>query len=201
MKNNEKLLYAIGDVDEEMLAEAELRPSPFARLYKRIGAIAASLILCVTVGIAAMNIIPGIRKTDNDSSAPGSAGGEAAGDMMEGATSANPNSAARLDFSGGSIELVSKTDTVYNLRIILEADRSAYDASLYFTDKAGREIEVPLISGEELSPIVALNGKTATSLPTSVGEYELKIDLTHLEKEGYSFTGRITFWELGTLNI
>ena len=181
MKDNEKLLYAIGEVDEELIAEAEVRPSPFSRLYKRIGAIAASLILSVTVGIAAMNIFPA-KKMDNDTSAPGSA----AGDMMENA-GANSSTVPRLDFSGGSIELVSKTDTVYIIRIILE--------------NSGREIEFPLISGEELSPTVTVNGKTVAALPTEVGEYEMRIDLTYLEKEGYSFTGRITFWGLGALNI
>lgn len=195
MKDNEKLLYAIGEVDEELIAEAEVRPSPFSRLYKRIGAIAASLILSVTVGIAAMNIFPA-KKMDNDTSAPGSA----AGDMMENA-GANSSTVPRLDFAGGSIELVSKTDTVYIIRIILENSITDYDATLHFTDKSGREIEFPLISGEELSPTVTVNGKTVAALPTEAGEYEMRIDLTYLEKEGYSFTGRITFWGLGALNI
>ena len=190
MKNEEKLLLAIGEISDDIIAEAE---TPYKRRLvptKKTLAIAASVAV-VAVGIA---LLPGLLprpKFDAGMAAPpemngGASGGEVNLDVSE-------RDCGRLECTGRTDgHTFSFTLTLYSdLTSPLHVTLKSSDGSVAYTTEEGVSVDT-----EIRRPTVTVNGEVQQNLPTTAGEYEITISFDGME-ESKEWQSYINFTEFG----
>ena len=190
MKNEEKLLLAIGEISDDIISEAE---APYKRRLvptKKTLAIAASVAV-VAVGIT---LLPGLLprpKFDVGDAAPPEMNGGANGGKVN------------LDVSEtgcGRLECTGRTDghtfsfilTLYtDLNFPLDVTFKAKDGSIVYTTEEGVSVDT-----EIRRPTITVNGEAKDALPTLSGEYDITISFDGME-ESREWQSYISFNKFG----
>ena len=191
MKNEEKLLLSIGEISDDIIAEAE---APYKRRLaptKKTLAIAASVAV-VAVGIT---LLPGLLEGSFDKNS----GGNSAPEMNGGMDGTEMN----FDISEtthGILECIERTDGYsFNFKLTLYADlKSPLDVKLksqngsvvYTTEDASTE------GVEVRRPTITVNGEVKQNLPTAAGEYDITISFDGMEADK-KWQSKIFFTDFG----
>ena len=177
MTNEEKILLAIGEIDDEIVAEAS---APYKRKplpAKQVLAVAASIAI-VAVGIT---LLPDLSKKSFD--AVGNAAAPEA---------SNPD-VSHL----GDIAYLGCEDGVYRFILDLGENVGPIDVTLKSLDGSVVYTTEPTDASNDSSsdveirrPTITVNGVSVDALPTEPGEYEITISFDGVEsgKFASSFT-------------
>lgn len=195
MKNEEKLLLAIGEISDDIILEAS---TPYKRKFiptKKTMAIAASIAV-VTIGIT---LLPRLFDGVFDKNAGGSSAPEY-GDGMNGAIGGGTENLDISETSAGRMECVEKTDGYkFGFTLTLYADLvSSLDVTFESTDKSIIYTTKESIadSTEIRRPTITVNGEVATTLPIKAGEYDITISFDGMEQD-VSWSRYINVTEFG----
>ena len=175
MKNEEKLLLGIGEISEDIIAEASAEYKRKFILNKKALSIAAS----VAVVALTIALLPGLllgRFNKND--AGGDAAPEMNGGMMNGSADVREEDFGSLIYNG------RKSDGTYSFTLIIVTEApSPIDIYLYSQDNSVVYTTAQSVSGvaEIRRPTITVNGESESALPTTVGEYEIAIGFDGLE--------------------
>ena len=187
MTKNEILLKAIGEIDDELIADAdryERRGVPLRRYLS----LAACLLLVVTaVLFMAENLLP---KFDVDLSGGAAAPGDA--DMesnMAGGFMINESFGEATVFRSAdglcfTIYMTLYESVEFNDLIFRGEGIDAYGEPIFIISTTAAYAELTHIPVEP--PRITVNGEAATTLPAEAGSYRIEIDVSHLEAAGYS---------------
>ena len=179
MKNAEKLLLGIGEISEDIIAEASAEYKRKFTLNKKTLSIAAS----VAVVALTIALLPGLllgRFGKND------AGGNAAPEM-DGTMSENEENLDISETSAGRMECVEKIDGYkFSFTLTLYADLSSpldvtfesIDKSIVYTTK-----DSVADAAEKRKPTITVNGEATDSLPTKAGDYDITISFDGMEED------------------
>ncbi len=186
MNFNEKLLLAVGEIDDELIAKAEgYRARPYAALRRNLSIAACLLIVSIGV-VGAFRLFGPKFDMAGGNMAPG-----AAGDKEE-----NYMDGAMTNDSYGSVEIVSREGgsrfTVY-ITLYEQVERHDVIFRGSGTDQYGEPIFIISTTADyaELThipvapPVLKVNGNVATTLPTEPGSYTVEIDVSHVVEAGY----------------
>ncbi len=188
MKNEEKLLLAIGEISDDIIAEVS---TPYTRKsvpMKRTLAIAASIAV-VTVGIT---LLPGLLDGKFDKSM----GGNAAAPEMSGGMSGDVADGSGEHF--GSLAYVGRVgESSFNFNLMLDMTtivnislKSADGTVIYTTEDIADE-------GVEIRhPTITVNGEAAEALPSHPGEYDITVSFDGMEGD-VEWSEYITFDPFG----
>lgn len=198
MKMNEKryddsvkLALALGEIDDKLVEEARV-PYPIFMTTKRLVTIAASLLVVIVVGIAAVGLAPMIvpmMDKGGNASAPEASDKNNSPSAMYGV--------GELVVRGESnITLIDKTNGKYTFLLNLGEDLEDLDIYVYGY-KAGAD------GAFKLTPVVAttadvtpegyeridmpkflVNGSETNTVPTRAGTYTITIDTLVLKSAG-----------------
>ncbi len=173
MKNEEKLLLAIGEISDDIIAEVS---APYKRKIaptRRTLAVAASIAV-VAVGIT---LLPGLlegKKFDKN------VGGNAAPEM-NGAADGSEGFGNHF----GSLAYVGSTDSAFNFKLTLDAVGAHLDVCLKSAD--GSVIyttEDITVDGVEVRrPTLTVNGEAVEALPSLPGEYDITVSFDGMESD------------------
>ncbi len=178
MKANEFLLAAIGEIDEKYIAEAA-RPRSTGRLTARIGAIAASFLVTVSIVIG---ILGGAFDLFSGKMEP-SGGGNSAG------SSGSANLMPTISSDTGSAKLVG-VDSMQGSTVRLVLYNTVEEMEVLLLESEDTPIE------EGITPIIRCDGESCDSPPTEAGSYRLYIEFP----EGKDYSA-IYFSGIGTLSL
>lgn len=178
MKNEEKLLLAIGEISDDIILEAS---TPYKRKFiptKKTMAIAASIAV-VTIGIT---MLPRLFDGVFDKNAGGSAAPEYGDGMngMQGDLDIREADFGYLVYTGK----VAENTYSFKLVIITKPDEPI-DVRLYSKDKS--IVYTTADNAEDgitvRRPTITVNGERSDKIPTDVGDYEIEISFDNLEKD------------------
>ena len=174
MKSAEKLLLAMSEIDEQIIAEASEEYKRKFIFSKKAMAIAAS----VAVVAVTISLLPGLLPKMG---AGGNAAPEMGGDMMNGSADVREESFGTLIYNG------KKADGRFSFTLIIVTEAPSpidvylYDndpnASIVYTTAGNMPSDV-----EVRRPSITVNGEEASAIPTSPGEYEILLGFPGLEE-------------------
>ena len=178
MKSEEKLLLAIGEIDESIIAEASADYKRKFVFNKKALAVAAS----VAVVAVTISMLPGLLlgRLDKDA-AGGDAAPEMNGGMLESGKDVRVESYGSLTYNG------KKSDDKFSFTLIIVTDAtSPIDIYLYDNDP---DVSIVYTTANNMPsdmevrrPTITVNGEAASALPTTAGEYEITINFDGLEE-------------------
>lgn len=196
MKNEEKLLLAIGEISDDIILEAS---TPYKRKFiptKKTMAIAASIAV-VTIGIT---LLPRLFDGAFDKNNAGGSSAPEYGDGMNGAIGGGTENLDISETSAGRMECVEKTDGYkFGFTLTLYADLvSSLDVTFESTDKSIIYTTKESIADntEIRRPTITVNGEVATTLPIKAGEYDITISFDGMEQD-VSWSRYINVTEFG----
>jgi len=199
MTGSEKLLRAIGEIDEVMIADAALPYSPFKRFKSSAPMIAASFIVCVAVVIALARFLPafgpaGGSAPDMNGSMTGDASGENGGNSSQA-----PGDNSGSNGSGSPLKLIYyKSPNGIIIPIDTEGDTHRFTVKNYidlptaitvtksFRSKTGEKRSATNRKGTTLNLKIFVEGVEVDNIPTAAGTYEVTIDFSEITKLGYT---------------
>ena len=220
MTNEEKILRAIGEIDEELIKEAS---TPYA--YKRTFTpltrgltVAASVVLVSAAVLSASQLIFSLSQKGSDKGGMSNSNDmlypeDGDGSDLNGAPS---NGSSGSDDDGEKSEIIKS-----NYGVICGIEREEFSVS--FTLKLYRDsdldFKVTLIGVnkengklasctdapnthlfDEVFPInITVDGKRADKLPTSEGTYEISVDYSEISETEYEWNDYITIWGFGDI--
>lgn len=193
MKNEEKLLLAIGEISDDIVAEAS---APYERKYmpvNKVMAIAAGIAL-ITVSVALLPRIFSVGLIKD-------AAGNAAAPEMNGGMSMDGSYSDCTDINGiylGSLEYVGRVgENSLRFKLTLNSTAIAHlsfksaDNSIVYTTK-----DVTVENTEIRRPTITVNGEAAEALPSQPGEYDITISFEGME-DNIEWCDYITFDRFG----
>ncbi len=204
MKSSEKLLAAIGEIDDGLIAEAErYEGRGKVSLYKKLSV--AACILIVSAGIAGAARLFLQPQFDADKAEPPNDPG-----LNDGMVNGIESTGGIIEMSFGSLKQLSREGNVYTFVMTLYEQTERQDITLRGSgyDQWGEPIFVISTTAPfaELThipvepPRLTVNGSTADTLPTAPGEYTVEIDLSPLIDAGYEPDGYFVFGSFGRIS-
>ena len=205
MKQNERLLAAIGEIDDRIIEEAERWSGRGGiPLYKRLS-VAAS-VLIVSIGIIGSLLI---FTPVFDGDLAGDAAPEMPDkneEMMNGVT----NQGGTMQTSFGTLRLLARDGESYTFELTLTEQMERQDITLRGSgyDQWGEPIFVISTTAPfaELThipvepPRLKINGADADTLPTAPGEYTVEVDFSPLTEAGYTPDEYFVFGDFGRIS-
>ncbi len=190
----EKLLAAIGEIDDRFIKEAAEPYNPGLSL-RRLGSIAASIALVSVIALGAAKILPAFEPS-YDAGAPEYNGEEEPWIVTS----------ERLYYDGS----VLKVDDIVGGRLRLTLNvynpLSDFVISIRGKDKDGRNII--FTTGEDApegyirkAVKIMINGVDANALPTDAGTYTIVIDLSDAQADDYEMKNEIEAGVFGKIMI
>lgn len=176
MKNEEKLLLGIGEISEDIIAEASAEYKRKFTLNKKTLSIAAS----VAVVALTIALLPGLllgRFNKND--AGGDAAPEMDGGLMNGSVDVFEEDFGTLIYKG------KKADGTFSFTLIIVTEApSPIDVYLYSQDSTIVYTTAQSVSDvtEIRRPQITVNGEAKDAIPTTAGEYDITIRFDGLEE-------------------
>ncbi|MBQ8720464.1 MAG: hypothetical protein IJY65_05465 [Clostridia bacterium] len=198
MTENQKLLYAISELDEKFISEAAHPYNPAVRLIFKIGAAAASLIFTFAVVLAAIGF-SGIM----DNAVGGDGAGGAAPPMTDGGDGSTSdihqesNGTYILYSKDGALALTRCEADKFTFRLEISDGHERIDASFILKDKDGNTVTASTKDADALSPKIKVNGESTDRIPTERGSYTVVFDLSNLTELGYTVSDKITVSPFG----
>ena len=205
MKSNEKLLAAIGEIDDSLIAEAEqYEGRGRVSLYKKLSV--AACLLIVSAGIVgAVHLFPK-PNFDAETSEPPTDSGLKNDGVINGIESTG----GIIEMSFGALRQLSREGNVYTFVMTLYEQTERQDITLRGSgcDQWGEPILVISTTAPfaELThipvapPMLKVDGVNADTLPTAVGEYTVEVDLSPLIDAGYEPDGYFVFGSFGRIS-
>lgn len=174
MKSEEKLYFAIGEISEDIIAEASAPYSSPIKLKKALAVAASVTVVAVGITIVASQGFFNKAATGNAAPPPESSGDQMNGGMLD----------IREEDFGSLIYRGKVGESSYRFTLlIIEEPSEPIDVYLYSTD--GKVIYTtsgePLGDVEIRRPTVTVNGEAASSVPTEAGEYDITVSFDGLE--------------------
>ena len=169
MKNEEKLLLAIGEISDDIIAEAS-SPYQINRIpFKRAAAIAASVAV-VTIGVT---LLSGIFAKKFDANLSGGSAPNMNGAMEGDCSEPRIGSLVYMGKSGdNSFNFILTLDTTGSVNILLKST----DGNIFYTTDEATP------NGVEIRrPTITVNGELSDSLPSLPGEYDITISFDEME--------------------
>ena len=176
MKNEEKLLLGIGEISEDIIAEASAEYKRKFTLNKKTLSIAAS----VAVVALTIALLPGLllgRFNKND--AGGDAAPEMDGGMMNGSADVREEDFGTLIYKG------KKADGTFSFTLIIVTEApKPIDVYLYSQDNTIVYTTAQSVSDvtEIRRPTITVNGEAKDAIPAAAGEYDITIRFDGLEE-------------------
>jgi hypothetical protein len=158
---------------------------------KRLVTIAASLLVVIAIGIAAIGLAP-VLIPSKDSAA----GGAESGDSNNSSVMHGVGDVVKLD--GSSIVLVDKTNGQYTFLLTLDKDLDSLDLYIYahkiVTDGSFSMTPVVATTSADTPdgyqridmPEIRVNGNVTTTIPSRAGTYTITVDTLGLKNSGYT---------------
>ncbi|MBQ7386697.1 MAG: hypothetical protein IJW03_00870 [Clostridia bacterium] len=190
-----KLALALGEIDDALIEEART-PYPIFMTTKRLVTLAASLLVVVIVGIAAIGLAPAFMPAKD------AMGGDAAPEQNNSAGATSMYGVGDVVKRGdSSIVLIDKTNGKYTFLLTLAEDVSSLDIYVYgykfsspedLLANGGKLTEIVATTAENAPdgfdrvdmPRVLINGTESTTLPKNAGTYTVTIDTLPLASDG-----------------
>ena len=206
-----ELLYsAIGEIDEELILEAEnAKKAADKRFMKPLLSVAAA-ILVLTVSITAIKLIFPLGSGLNGNYAPPPEGSDGNGLTSPdgGSNGGDDGGENSLSVYGATLTLLQKEESKYFFKLVITEEQQAVDVSVRGegVDEWGNPIFVISTTREfaELThipktpPKIFVNGEEVKKIPTEKGEYELVVDLSVLD-EGFLWRNYFTVSPFGNI--
>ncbi len=176
-----KLALALGEIDDALIEEART-PYPIFMTTKRLVTLAATLLVVIVVGIAAIALAPVFAPTKD---AGGDETSSDAGSENNGVYGVGD--VARLGDS--SIVLIDKTNGKYTFLLTLSKDITSLDIYIYGYTQSMENIvattSAKLPEGYEKvdMPKILVNGKESSTLPKNAGTYTVTIDTEEMKTQ------------------
>ncbi len=191
MTNEEKLLLAMGEIDDELISEASSAyKRRFTPLTRRLS-VAASVVLVSAAVLAASELfLPKAFDTGFD-------GGNASPPFSESTENSGcPDGTEFLESEYGRIyNLRSIGDDKISFNLSLHSDcDTALDIYFYGINESGMQELVATtdksseIYGYTFPPVITVDGVIAEELPNTVGDYSVTIDFANIS---YAYSGVI----------
>ena len=190
----ERLHNAIGEIDEELILEAEKpsKPIGYRDFVKPLAVCAAVFIFAVTI-TAVTKYFGGTPTQPNDSSGALTGGSNSSNNA--GSDGGTDNSAQGNAFyaDGASLEILDRGEGVYLFKLVITEELSEIQVNVkgtgtdaygetqsYISTTAPYTVltEIPLAP-----PKIKVNGESTNALPTLPGVYEIEVDLSDLSPE------------------
>lgn len=205
MKSNEKLLAAIGEIDDSLIAEAEqYEGRGRVSLYKKLSV--AACLLIVSAGIVgAVHLFPKPNFDVGTSEPPTDSGLK-----NDGVINGIESTGGIIEMSFGTLRQLSREGNVYTFAMTLYEQTERQDITLRGSgcNQWGEPILVISTTAPfaELThipvapPMLKVDGVNADTLPTAVGEYTVEVDLSPLIDAGYEPDGYFVFGSFGRIS-
>ena len=195
MTNHEKLLRAIGEIDDELIKEAQ---TPYKRVFTPLTrglTIAASVVLISAAVLSASDLfLP--KAFDN-----------VAGDAAPAPeNNSNPGMLNAIKSKYGYIYGIVRDGYKISFEIeIFENYDKDFDIELYGKNKLSGALAIctttDKTNGYELilSPKITVNGDVQDKLPTSVGIYSVTLDFSDIAETDYTWEEYLIISEFGRI--
>ena len=203
MTGSEKLLRAIGDIDEAMIADAALPYMPIRRFTESASTIAAALIVCIGVVIALARFLPAFAPAGDagPNMNNGMAGDADNKEESNGAVGSNDVSMGIPILPGTVLENSSGTITYHGidgnlLSFTVVNEKDITDEIIFWVKllAPNGELQYATNSNGELGGLkIFVSGVECDRIPTEKGSHEVKIDISGFTKLGFSYSSSVTF--------
>ena len=193
MKNEEKLLLAIGEISDDIVSEAL---APYERKsipVKKVMAIAAGISL-ITVSVALLTrmfSVGLIKDAAGNAAAPEMNGGMSFDGSYSDCTDINGNYLGSLAYVGRVDENSFRFKLTLNSTAVVNLSFKSADGSIIYTTN-----DITAESIEIRSPMITVNGEAAEALPSLPGEYDIIISFEGME-DNIEWCDYITFDRFG----
>ena len=195
-----KLTLAMGEIDDRLIDEAR-RPAPIFLTMKNTCILAASLLLVTVISIAAGIIGPALAPAKGE--APDNSNGPEENVFY--------NIGETVILGDSNVTLIDKTDGKFTLLLNLSEDIESLDLYIYgykFEVANGQPLSVKIAATTSSTspdgyvsvpmPEIAVNGETATALPTAKGSYTITINTAALTADNCALSSiEITYFNVG----
>lgn len=202
-KNEELLLLAMSEIDDDLIEEATV-PYARSRIFNRktLSAIAACLVVAIgiTAGARLIDVFDSGNMAGGESSPEGETNGSAGDSENEDGIDTPIISQSTAN---GQLDLIDSAGYSFVFRLSITGEHEKIDAifplykdgELYIVATDGADVDMgAAVIG---TPQMYIDGSLATGIPTDVGVYEIHFDLSEYTDAGYSVGNRITISPFG----
>ena len=201
MTNEEKLLLAIGEIDDGLISEASVAYKRRSTPLMRGLSVAASVVAVSAVVLASGALFAPKSFDKNDAAGEASPPTENASDGSDGSY------VGALEGKYGficNVVRVSEHKIMLDLQIICESTEK-FDVVI-LGENPEKQKKAICTSGDVddgydlvVSPVITVNGDTADSLPTAVGAYTVVIDFSAIAETDFTWNDYIEILNFGRI--
>lgn len=190
----ELLHNAMGDIDEELILEAEIpnKTLGYMDFLKPLGVCAAVFLLAFVSSFMVRNF----GGVNNDLGSGGGIFGDANGGNSNNAAPPNDAGTSSPDdrvfyTAGASLEILERSEGIYRFKLVItekqteiqvtvkgEGQNEHSEPTSYISTTAPYAV---LTETPTAPPKILVNGEASEAIPTDAGEYEITVDLTELD--------------------
>ena len=195
MKSEEKLYLAIGEIDDQLIAEASVPYKKGAPIGKIIAIAASAAIVTVAVAAGAGLFDAGIKSDMANDAAP-----PPEDSNMD--QEAAPGSSNIIESDIGILIPNYSTKNSYTFKLIIIAPTELpLDVYLYSQDKSALYTTASVTDEDiQLYKVkVTVDGEEAERLPGEIGEYDITITFPNLDESGIEWSNYFTIDNFGPI--